>query len=458
VSSLGDLHPTLAAQWHPTANAPLTPDAVAPSNGTRVTWRCPADPSHVWEAVIRARVFGRSGCPFCTGRRVTPESSLLARYPEIAKEWHPTRNGALGPGDVRYGSGRKVWWQCTRDPLHTWQAPVTNRTANGSGCPVCTGRVTTSQTSLLSLFPEIAEEWHPTKNGALGPADVRPGANRRVWWCCRRDPSHVWAAVVSSRAGSHKTGCPACSGRVATAARSLATMFPAIAAEWHPTRNGRVTPRDVMPYSGRKVWWLCAKDATHTWQGPVATRTHQGSGCPACANLVVTPASSLAAQFPAVAAEWHPTRNGPLRPADVVPGTQRKVWWQCSVHPGHVWCAAVDKRTRDGRGCPACVGKMVTEDNSLLARYPELSREWHPTKNGSLTPAGVTPGSDKSIWWRCAQSPAHEWRTSVGNRTRNRSGCPACYEESRKRRSLRGAERVEGDPALAPPRSAGPRR
>ena len=35
-----------------------------------------------------------------------------------------------------------------------------------------------------------------------------------------------------------------------------------------------------------------------------------------------------------------------------------------------------------------------------LTPYPHLVKEWHPTKNGDLTPKDVTYGSNKKVWWR----------------------------------------------------------
>ena len=42
-----------------------------------------------------------------------PDNSLATVEPDIAAEWHPTKNGDLTPDDVVFGTYRKVWW---RDP------------------------------------------------------------------------------------------------------------------------------------------------------------------------------------------------------------------------------------------------------------------------------------------------------------------------------------------------------
>jgi hypothetical protein len=39
---------------------------------------------------------------------------------------------------------------------------------------------------------------------------------------------------------------------------------------------------------------------------------------------------------------------------------------------------------------------------SLADVNPELAKQWHPDKNGDLTPDDVLPGSNKKVWWRCS--------------------------------------------------------
>ena len=61
---------------------------------------------------------------------------------------------------------------------------------------------------------------------------------------------------------------------------------------------------------------------------------------------------NLAVIHPIVAKEWHPTKNGNLKPQDVTYGSNKKVWWQCKQK--HTWEAVVKSRGNLGRGCPYC--------------------------------------------------------------------------------------------------------
>ena len=54
---------------------------------------------------------------------------------------------------------------------------------------------------------------------------------------------------------------------------------------------------------------------------------------------------------------------------------------------------------------------MIDKEKSLAYRFPELAKEWHPTKNGVLTPSDITYGSKQIVWWKC--KIGHEWQTSA---------------------------------------------
>src|SRR5262249_54928277 len=151
-------------------------DQVVAGSGKKYWWQCGAGPDHQWEATLDNRTRGGRGCPFCRGSKVSVTNSLASRFPEIAAEWHPTRNGDLTAHEVVAGSAEKVWWQCAKCSEHEWQATLSSRTKGRRGCPCCARQKASSSNSLASLFPAIAAEWHPVKNGDLTPDKVVAGS------------------------------------------------------------------------------------------------------------------------------------------------------------------------------------------------------------------------------------------------------------------------------------------
>jgi len=135
--------------------------------------------------------------------------------------------------------------------------------------------------------------------------------------------------------------------------------------------------------------------------------------------------NSLLGKYPKLSKQWHPTKNLSIKPDMVKPNTNKKFWWQCEK--GHEWQANVNSRTR-GVGCPYCSGKRACVDNCLQTLNPNVAKEWHPTKNGNLTPSNVTIGSGKKVWWQCEKG--HEWITTIKSRCEG-SGCPHCYNIKR---------------------------
>ena len=57
---------------------------------------------------------------------------------------------------------------------------------------------------------------------------------------------------------------------------------------------------------------------------------------------------------------------------------------------------------------------------------PNLVKEWHPTKNGRLTPKNVSSTYDKKIWWLCENG--HEWEATIQDRVKGER-CPDCLLE-----------------------------
>jgi hypothetical protein len=118
-----------------------------------------------------------------------------------------------------------------------------------------------------------------------------------------------------------------------------------------------------------------------------------------------TPEYNLEVIHPKVAKEWHHTKNKPLTPKDLTPGSSKRVWWKCRKN--HVWEATLNNRTSNKSGCPECTGRKVGRDNNLFVINPKVSKEWHPTKNKPLTPKDITWGSREKVWWKCKKG--HIW-------------------------------------------------
>ena len=352
-------------------------------------------------------------------RKPKKGQSLAEKYPELAAQWHPTKNGELTAFDFSSGSGKKVWWKCEKGDDHEWISTIIDR-SNGNACPICSGRKTVLSNCLATTNSKLAAQWHPTKNAELTPFDFTNGSGKKIWWKCDKGEDHEWISTISHRTNGRD--CPICSGRKVVTSNCLATTHPKLAAQWHPTKNGKLKPYDVTFGSSKKVWWKCPEGSDHEWNSTLNSR---GKGCPICRNQKVVLSNCLATTHPKLAAQWHPTKNGKHTPYTITAGSHKKVWWKCPEGSDHEWESISANRLK-GKNCPICSGRKATISNCLFSTHPKIAAQWHPTKNGVLTSYDVKAGSSSQlIWWKCDRGIDHEWKTTVVKRTFGRN-CPFC--------------------------------
>lgn len=347
------------------------------------------------------------------------ESSLKFSNPALAAEWHYDKNGSLRPESVFPNSNKKVWWRCNNG--HEWYAAINSRNS-GKGCPFCAGqKVISGYNDLKTVNPGLTAEWDYKNNNGMSPGEVMPNSDRKVWWICNK--GHGWQATIASR--NRGNGCPYCSGRYAISGiNDFKTLNPSLMSEWNYKRNGELNPEDLAANSHKKVWWKCHEG--HEWQATIAHRNN-GLGCPYCSGRYpIKGKNDLKTVNPHLAAEWNYKKNNGLRPEDVLPNSNKKVWWTCIK--GHEWEAAIDNRN-NGRGCPYCSEKRVLIGyNDLQTVNPSLATEWNFERNSGSTPNMFTANSGKKVWWLCKEG--HEWQAVIKNRNKG-TGCPECYRKQK---------------------------
>ena len=429
------------------------------------------------------------GCPSCSGKKASDTNNLLTIHPEIAKEWHPTKNGTMKPEDFTKGSDKSIWWRCQKSAKHEWLARIQKRTS-GRGCPFCAGKKILLEDSLLARLPNLASQWHPTKNGVLSPKDFGLGSEKRIWWRCDEDPEHVWDAPINRR--SKGSGCPFCSGRRPTKKENLLALDPILAKEWHPTKNGSKSPKDFKLFSSAKVWWLCRRFKSHEWEAVISSRAN-GHGCPKCSNQtssselriyseinllfkdalnrtkvhgqevdIFIPSKNLAIEFDGAFFHMEKEKRDKAKQRILANHGIKMIRVREPNLPSissHDICLPKAEITKEvinkilkrivklsGFEPNIAVTEYLSERSfqndevyrnnlaampgpaykkSLAFLSPELSSEWDFQKNNPLTPSDFTPGSNKKAWWKCKVNEHHSWASTIKNRIAG-NGCPFC--------------------------------
>ncbi len=208
-NDLATFRPDVLEKWDFEKNVDITPQEVTEFSHKKVWWKC--EKGHSWQARVESVTSleaGNSGCPYCSGKRVTAgKTDLATRFPEIAAQWSCELNEGA-PNEISSSSHKSVFWKCELG--HTWEAPVFSRTGKQkSGCPYCSGyRVWAGYNDLATTHPEIAAEWDFEKNGDLKPTSISKSYRERVFWKCAE--GHRWQTTPYARTKKNGTNCPVC--------------------------------------------------------------------------------------------------------------------------------------------------------------------------------------------------------------------------------------------------------
>lgn len=258
--------------------------------------------------------------------------SLAEARPDLAAEWNHKKNGILKPEDIAHKSGKKVWWiQDDKNPVNDklikfeWEDTVIHRSVDGRGNPFKSGhKILKGYNDLQTVNPELAKQWHPTKNGNLKPADVTAYSRKKVWWLLSYDDAKTgkhfdfeWKAAIYGRHDGN--GCPYLNGRaVWKGFNDLQTVNPEFAKLWHPTKNGNLKPTDITICPGQKIWLLLPYDDEKTgkhfdfeWETSISSRNIHNYRCPYLSGQAIWHGfNDLETTNPELAKQWHPTKNG----------------------------------------------------------------------------------------------------------------------------------------------------
>lgn len=414
---------------------------------------------------------------------------LFSKKPELLSEWDHEKNSGVDYSLI--STNDRVWhyWVCSLGHSYKTNAYSKNK---GSGCPVCSNRlVLEGFNDLQTVFPEIASEWHPSKNGSLGPTDIVYGTEQYAWWLCK-DCGNEWRALICNRTRAHR-GCPHCWNRRNTSFRESVVFYYLkkvfSSAEQRVILNGvevDVFIKDcgiVVEYDG--VYWHREREfkdyeKNYLLDDFLFIRIRELGLSPVvsngCVNIFVDGNSdrsledgllslftllkskgfiksipsisvhrdrlkirgdmnrvvvtnSVASKFPHLIEEWDNILNGTLTPFNTPYGSHDKVLWRCKLH-GHSYPMVVKVKTLRGDGCPICSNRrLLTGFNDLGTSEPFIAQEFHSAPP-HLSPSTLLFGSTTSVTWRCSDCGVL-FDTSPYFRVRHDmlKGCPVCKKK-----------------------------
>lgn len=185
-------------------------------------------------------------------------------------------------------------------------------------------------------------------------SDMYEGANKKLKWKCLKEEcgeefDTLWGDISQGK------GCGYCDGKQVGLSNCLATKNPELASEWHPIKNGELTPYNVTSCSNKSVWWECEKNSKHEWEATIGSRSIKGDGCPYCSGHLPSEDYNLLVSNPELCKEWNYNKNN-KRPEEYTPVSGENVFWECKTC-GNEWIASIANRNKNNNrrtNCPSC--------------------------------------------------------------------------------------------------------
>ena len=362
--------------------------------------------------------------------------------PLLLSEWDYEKN-QKSPSEFPPKSNRYAYWICSKCGYH-YKAKICNR-SNGRKCACCRGLVVVPGINdLATTHPQLAKEWHPTKNLPLTPEQVSYGTAKKIWWVCLE--GHEYLATINHRTCG-RTNCPICnSGRqtsfaeqaiffyikkafpdainrytdIFTKGMELDIYIPSIrmgieydGMAWHKADKFE---REIKKYNichDHDIKLIRIKEGRKGFSGFEKYRN--------TADYIVGIGEDMFAPGNLNFAIWQLQNyiafcqncktNGPLLLTSVSTNMDIPIVFPIDI---------------DIKRDELEIRKYMTKikGKSLGDLYPKLVKEWHPTKNGEITPYKIKSHSNFKAWWICPQCN-NEYYASVSHRAYG-TGCPKC--------------------------------
>lgn len=412
LNDLATTHPHILNEWDYEKNT-VKPEEISSGSAKKVWWKCKKGHSFEQSIIYKAKSELESTCPYCSHQKLlTGYNDLATTHTYILDEWDYEKNSIL-PTQIGVGTHEKIWWKCPFG--HSYQAYPSNRCGKQhTGCPICVKENHTSFPEQAVLYyikkyfpdainsdrkrigmeldiyiPQLdiaieydGKRWHNNnsyeqkknkicKEQKLALIRIREEGLKIYDDCIclvRNDTrsndslSAVIAELlklvnnIDADIDVDRDSAFIYSSYIETRkAISLASLFPQIASEWHPTKNGQLTPIMVAPVSNKKVWWL--GECGHDYQMEIGNRTYQNCGCPYCSGKRILKGFNDLETWckendKSLLEEWDFTKNSIL-PSEVTKASDKLIYWKCKKC-SNVWKTKVDSRTRMKSGCPKC--------------------------------------------------------------------------------------------------------
>ena len=364
--------PKLLESWDYEKNDPLRPEQVTAYSNESVWWKCKTC-GHSWKAKISNRSHGR-GCPACSNRTLIKGVNDLATCnPALAAEWDYEKNGDVTPSDVFSKSGKSYFWICPNG--HSYPATVLHR-AEGTNCPLCnSGRQTSFAEQAVfyyvkKIFPDAENRYKDIFDNGMELDIFIPSTRLAIeydgvfWHKAEKEERDKLKYDICRKNNIHliriRESNASCSG--------LADEVIHID-DLDKSKNLEIMIRYLLDrIDPQSNMWMRKKAVFHSNVSVDINRDNHE-----IRRYMTVIKDSLEDRYPELAAQWHPDKNGTLKPNVFKCGSDYKAWWLCPVC-GNEWQTSIGHRV-SGTGCPVCYREKNKINHPLAKKVCQYSKE-----------------------------------------------------------------------------------
>ena len=341
---------------------------------------------------------------------------------QILDDWDYKKN-SFSPSEITYGSNKKAWFKC-HICGYQWQTVVISRTLNHTDCKMCVRRINSSFPEqcvyhYIALFfpdaingdrtvlggPELdvwvpslkfaveydGKTWHKDSSKDINKDELCGEHNIALYRIrekgCNKLESNDsfsfeyeygdWNTLtkiiieILKDIGIKNPNVDITRDEyeikekyyLQSLADSLSNLYPNIASEWHPFKNGHILPDLVAAETHDQYYWLCPNG--HTYKASVKNRVRMNSGCPYCSNQKILKGfNDLETKHPEIALDYDNQKNE-RKSYEVSRGCSDFVWFKCHKC-GYEFNYQLNTYVNNGGLCPACSKAGKTKFKKVL--------------------------------------------------------------------------------------------
>jgi hypothetical protein len=321
--------------------------------------------------------------------KVCYEKSFASHF--RSKNWHHTLNKNIRPCDVFLVGRGDFWFKCD-ECSHDFQKKLSAIVNMKTWCPFCSNLKLCANDDCRACYEKSfashhrSVHWNDKLNAKKARELFECSHSVKVWFTCNvcSHDFNLFPADVSKQQNSQ--WCPYCASKKLCANQECKECYAKSFASnsrsknWHPTLNGKITPRNVFKFSMIKRWFICEVCSHELFRTP-AGNSKEGKWCLYCSGhklcsdkecricLERSFASHPKSEY------WNQTLNKKT-PREVTKSSNNKCWFTCEVCE-NVFETFV-KTVYAGSWCPKCFNKTELKlYNFLLEHFQDVNREVH---------------------------------------------------------------------------------